>query len=71
MRENIQGFITIYVQQKLTPLDKVTKDPVSFVNLLNEIWSNYQLFVLSYTHVADKLTDFYAGFYKMNNIKDY
>jgi hypothetical protein len=55
----------------LTPLDKIAKDPHSFVSVLNDVWNHYQVFIFSYYHVSDKLTDFFTGFYKMTNNKDY
>jgi hypothetical protein len=34
-RENIQDFIHNYVSKKLTPIDKIAKDPLHFVSTLN------------------------------------
>jgi hypothetical protein len=71
VRENIQSFIQNYIQPRFTPLDKITKDPHNFVSSLNEIWSHYQIFIFSFFHVSDKLTEFYQGFHRMNNAKDH
>jgi len=71
VRENIQDFITHYVQPRFTPIDKITKDPHAFVSSLNEIWNQYQIFIFSFWHVSDKFNEFYSNFYKMNNAKDF
>ena len=49
----------------------MTKDPHHFVSTLNEVWNHYQIFVFSHYHVSEKLTEFFTGFYRMNNVKDY
>ena len=49
----------------------MTKDPHQFVTNLNEIWTHFQIFIFSFYHVSDKLTEFFQGFYRMNNCKDH
>lgn len=71
VRENIQIFIDEYVSRKLTPLDKLCKDPHSFVITLNEVWTHYQIFIFSHFFVCEKLTEFFTNFYKMGNYRDY
>lgn len=71
VRINIQEFIQSYVKAKLTPLDKLSKDPHQFVKTLNEVWTHYQIFIFCHYFACEKLSEFFTSFHRMNNVKDY
>ena len=71
MRQNIQDFINEYVKEKVCPIEKISKDPNTFVTVLNSVWTQYQVFVFTHYFVCEKFNEFFVSFYKMNNVKDY
>ncbi len=47
------------------------RDSLHFVNVINEVWSNYQRFVFAHQFVCDKYNQFFETFHKMGNSQNY
>ena len=47
------------------------KDPYIFVEVMTEIWANYQRYIFAHDFVMDKLRQTFLTFYKMGNAKDF
>ena len=71
VRENIQDFIQTYVRDEVCSVNKGSKDGHAFVSALNNVWTHYQIFVFAHNSVAEKFDEFYVGFHKMGNAKEF
>jgi hypothetical protein len=70
VRDNIQIFIRDYILKSLS-LDKLSKDPDTFVKTLNRLWTHYQIFIFCHFFACERINEFFGSFYRMSNAKDY